>query len=179
MDAAVDQLMTWLAEADNHHVLVLGDPAYPADLLQMADPPLLLYVLGQLSALQHPLRLAIVGSRNPTPQGEANARQFAQALGESGVCVVSGLALGVDGAAHEGALESALRPSRWSAPGWTASTRNATWRWRTASLRKVPSSANTRSVHHRWRRTFRAATASSPAFRRARWWWRRRCSRAR
>jgi DNA processing protein len=105
LDASVDRLVAWLAEADNRHVLVLGDPAYPPDLLQMADPPLLLYVLGQLSALTHPQRLAIVGSRNPTPQGQANARQFAQALGEAGVCVVSGLALGVDGAAHEGALE--------------------------------------------------------------------------
>ncbi|MBA4261303.1 MAG: DNA-protecting protein DprA [Comamonadaceae bacterium] len=105
LDAALDRLLAWLAEADNHHLLVLGDPAYPPELLQMADPPLLLSVLGQLSALIHPQKLAIVGSRNPTPQGQTNARQFARALGESGVCVVSGLALGVDGAAHEGALE--------------------------------------------------------------------------
>lgn len=106
LDAAVDQLLAWLAEADQRHVLVLGDARYPTDLLQMADPPLLLYVTGQLSALQHPQRLAIVGSRNPTPQGQANARQFAHALGQAGVCVVSGLALGVDGAAHEGALDA-------------------------------------------------------------------------
>lgn len=106
LDAAVDQLMAWLAAADNHHVLVLGDALYPPELLQIADPPLLLYVLGNIGALQHPQRLAIVGSRNPTPQGQANARQFAQALSEAGVCVVSGLALGVDGAAHEGALQA-------------------------------------------------------------------------
>lgn len=94
----------WLASGSNRHLLSLDDPRFPPELLQMADPPLMLYVLGQIETLQHPQRLAIVGSRNPTPQGEQNARQFAQALGEAGVCVVSGLALGVDGAAHEGAL---------------------------------------------------------------------------
>ncbi|MBW0172553.1 MAG: DNA-processing protein DprA [Hydrogenophaga sp.] len=104
LDAQVDRLLAWLAEGENRHVLTLGDPHYPAELLQMADPPVMLYVLGDISTLQHPRRLAIVGSRNPTPQGETNARQFAQALGEAGVCVVSGLALGVDGAAHDGAL---------------------------------------------------------------------------
>lgn len=106
LDAAVDQLQAWLAADPDRHVLTLADPQYPPDLLQMADPPLMLYVAGQLAALQHPQRLAIVGSRNPTPQGEANARQFARALGEAGVCVVSGLALGVDGAAHTGALDA-------------------------------------------------------------------------
>lgn len=104
LDTQVDRLLAWLAEGDDHHVLTLGDPRYPAELLQMADPPLMLYVLGDVQALHHARRLAIVGSRNPTPQGETNARQFAQALGQAGVCVVSGLALGVDGAAHDGAL---------------------------------------------------------------------------
>ncbi|WP_310566318.1 DNA-processing protein DprA [Hydrogenophaga sp.] len=103
---ALERLDAWLAEGDDRHVLTLGDPHYPAELLQTQDPPLLLYVRGQLGALQHPQRLAIVGSRNPTPQGALNARQFALALGQAGVCVVSGLALGVDGAAHEGALEA-------------------------------------------------------------------------
>lgn len=106
LSPALDRLDAWLAEGDDRHVLTLGDPCYPAELLQTQDPPLLLYVRGQLAALQHPLRLAIVGSRNPTPQGALNARQFAHALGQAGVCVVSGLALGVDGAAHEGALEA-------------------------------------------------------------------------
>jgi DNA processing protein len=105
-DAALDQLDGWLAGGTNRHLLTLGDAAYPPELLQTQDPPLLLYVLGQLAALRHPQRLAIVGSRNPTPQGALNARQFAQALGQAGVCVVSGLALGVDGAAHEGALDA-------------------------------------------------------------------------
>ncbi len=94
----------WLTSSDDRHILTLGDPRFPPELLQMADPPLLLYVTGQLATLQHHRRLAVVGSRNPTPQGEQNARQFARALAEADVCIVSGLALGVDGAAHEGAL---------------------------------------------------------------------------
>lgn len=105
-DSAVAQLENWLAGGHDRHLITLGDPRYPAELLQTQDPPSLLYVLGRPEALQHPQRLAIVGSRNPTPQGVLNARQFAQALGQAGACVVSGLALGVDGAAHEGALEA-------------------------------------------------------------------------
>lgn len=106
LDAEVDRLQAWLADDPRRHVLTLGDSLYPGELLQMADPPLMLYVQGDVQSLHHPRRLAMVGSRNPTPQGETNARQFAQALGEAGVCVVSGLALGVDGAAHEGALQA-------------------------------------------------------------------------
>ena len=104
LEPQLDRLLAWLAEGTDRHVVTLDDPLYPPELLQMADPPLMLYVLGDVQALHHPRRLAIVGSRNPTPQGEANARQFAQALGQADVCVVSGLALGVDGAAHDGAL---------------------------------------------------------------------------
>ena len=105
LDAEVAKVVHWCSAVD-HHVLTLGDPDYPPMLLQMADPPLMLYVVGQLAALGLPNKIAIVGSRNPTPQGQINARQFAAALGGSGLCVVSGLALGVDGAAHEGALEA-------------------------------------------------------------------------
>jgi DNA processing protein len=105
LDSAVQTLERWLQETPDRHVLTLADPRYPAELLQMADPPVMLYVMGRPEVLHHPQRLAIVGSRNPTPQGEANAHQFARALGEAGVCVVSGLALGVDGAAHTGALD--------------------------------------------------------------------------
>lgn len=94
----------WQQGGDERHILTLDDPRFPADLLQMADPPLLLYVTGQIGCLSYPRRVAVVGSRNPTPQGEQNARQFARALAEADVCIVSGLALGVDGAAHEGAL---------------------------------------------------------------------------
>ena len=106
LDAEVDRLLAWLADNARRHVLTLGDALYPGELLQMADPPLMLYVQGDVQALHHPRRLAMVGSRNPTPQGETNARQFAHALGQVDVCVVSGLALGIDGAAHEGALQA-------------------------------------------------------------------------
>ena len=89
-------------------LLVLGDPAYPPLLLQMADPPVLLYAMGQVDRLQHQQPcIAMVGSRNPTPQGISNARAFGKAFAEMGWAVVSGLALGVDGAAHEGALLAA------------------------------------------------------------------------
>ena len=94
----------WLASDARRQLLTLGDAAYPAELLQTADPPLLLYLHGEFDALRQPRRLAVVGSRNPTPQGEDNARRFAHALAEAGVCIVSGLALGIDAAAHEGAL---------------------------------------------------------------------------
>ncbi len=104
LDAAVEQLLTWLDGGPDRHWLPLGHSAYPAELLATEDPPLALSVLGQITSLQWPRRLAVVGSRNPTPQGADNARAFARALSEQGVCVVSGLALGIDGAAHEGAL---------------------------------------------------------------------------
>jgi DNA processing protein len=87
-------------------VLHLGVPDYPPALLDTEDPPLMLYVLGRIR-LPWPGAIAIVGSRNPTPQGEANARQFGRSLAQAGLTVVSGLALGIDGAAHEGALEGA------------------------------------------------------------------------
>ena len=84
-------------------VLTLADPAYPASLLEAADPPLLLFAEGDLSLLRA-ASVSVVGSRNPTAQGADNAHAFSQALSEAGVTVVSGLARGVDAAAHEGAL---------------------------------------------------------------------------
>ena len=110
----------WLAHApDNcHHALwTLGDSHYPAALLHLADPPLMLYVAGQTEA-QLGSAIAVVGSRNPTPQGEQTAEHFGEALSAAGLCVVSGLALGVDGAAHKGALKGmTARPchaEQWS-----------------------------------------------------------------
>lgn len=100
-----ERTLAWLAADHRHHLLALGDADYPADLLHTADPPLLLHLLGQRSVLAHPHKLAIVGSRNPTPQGAENATRFALTLATQGLCVVSGLALGVDGAAHQGALD--------------------------------------------------------------------------
>jgi DNA processing protein len=97
----------WLDDGGGpaRHVLPLGDPAYPAALLETADPPLLIYALGRLDRLRAQ-SLAIVGSRNPTPQGQVNAAAFATQLGEADLTIVSGLALGVDGAAHQGALDT-------------------------------------------------------------------------
>ena len=105
----------WLqADLDARRVLTLGDPHYPSSLLEMEDPPLMLYGLGTAQlwtgdrlALNPERSLAVVGSRNPTTQGAANAHQFAQALAQAGFTIVSGLALGVDGAAHTGALDGA------------------------------------------------------------------------
>jgi DNA processing protein len=107
----LQRTLDWLAGGHNRCVLTLGDSHYPAALLNIPDPPLMLYLLGSLVAetgAASPLDampcLAMVGSRNPTPQGAINAREFAQTFSAAGWCVVSGMALGVDGAAHEGAL---------------------------------------------------------------------------
>ena len=107
LEAQLATTLAWL-DADRAHrqLVTLGDPDYPASLLAIEDPPLMLYRMGRLDAA--PARaLAIVGSRNATPQGLQNAQRFAQAFAEAGVTVVSGLALGIDGAAHEGALQGA------------------------------------------------------------------------
>jgi DNA processing protein len=96
----------WLEGGPRRHVVTLGDAAYPPLLLQTADPPLLLYAQGDLALLARP-SIAIVGSRRPTAQGRDNARAFARELGHDGLAVVSGLAQGIDGAAHEGALGGA------------------------------------------------------------------------
>jgi DNA processing protein len=103
----LDTTMAWLdADRSQRQVLTLGDPEYPQALLAIEDPPLMLYRMGLLR--QAPQRaLAVVGSRNPTPQGLQNARRFSKAFAEARVTVVSGLALGIDGAAHDGALEGA------------------------------------------------------------------------
>ena len=103
----------WLAQshaACERAVLCLGHALYPAALLQLNDPPLMLYAQGQLS-WPLPPAVAVVGSRNPTPQGAQTAEQLSEALARAGLCVVSGLALGVDGAAHRGALQSGNGPS--------------------------------------------------------------------
>jgi len=94
----------WLTSGDEaRDVVALGDPRYPQVLLDSPDPPLLFYARGRIDLLERPA-IAIVGSRNATPQGLENARAFANHLGGAGWVVVSGLALGIDGAAHEGAL---------------------------------------------------------------------------
>ncbi len=110
LDAQLESTWAWLQEttATARCILTLADAAYPAALLRIEDPPLLLYVTGAVPD-PWPRAVAVVGSRNPTPQGLANARRFGRSLAEAGLTVVSGLALGVDAAAHEGALEGAAQ----------------------------------------------------------------------
>jgi DNA processing protein len=92
----------WLKDPANR-VLTLADPGYPPQLLQIPDPPPLLYVKGRADLLAHPA-IAVVGSRNATTQGAVNAEAFARTLSDAGLTIVSGLALGIDAAAHRGGL---------------------------------------------------------------------------
>jgi len=101
--AEVEKALRW-AEGQARSVLTLADAAYPRQLLEIPDPPPLIYVAGDAALLSAPA-LAVVGSRNATPQGLQNARAFARALSEAGLAIVSGLALGVDSEAHRGGLE--------------------------------------------------------------------------
>ncbi len=120
----VDKTRQWLdLPASNPNlparaICTLGDADYPESLFATEDPPLLLYLEGARQLLENgglaaasKQCLAMVGSRNPTPQGRENARQFAKFLRESGLTIVSGLALGVDECAHQGALEADAQPS--------------------------------------------------------------------
>lgn len=102
-DRRVAASLAW-AGADDHHLVTSADPDYPVGLLQIADPPAVLHVVGQRSALACAM-VAIVGSRNATAGGSATARAFARELSQRGFVVVSGLALGIDAAAHDGALQ--------------------------------------------------------------------------
>lgn len=102
-ESALAPVLEWLKDEDNR-IITLADAEYPQLLLNIPDPPLLFYVKGRLDLLNRPA-LAVVGSRNATPQGLHNAEAFARSLSESGLCVVSGLAHGIDAAAHRGALQ--------------------------------------------------------------------------
>jgi DNA processing protein len=108
LSALTQTTWEWLEQDRSHRqVVVLGDAFYPQALLHIDSPPLLLYMMGRIELpISPPSSISIVGSRNPTPQGTLNARQFGQVLREAGFTIVSGMALGVDGAAHEGALQT-------------------------------------------------------------------------
>ena len=99
---SIKNTLAW-REQDHHHILTLADPSYPPALLDIHDPPLLLYANGRLDMLRKPI-LSVVGARNASAGGVDNARAFAQHLAGQGWCIASGLALGIDTAAHEGAL---------------------------------------------------------------------------
>jgi DNA processing protein len=103
--ARAEAELRWL-EAGNRHLVRIGDPRYPEPLLHVHRPPPILYVEGRVELLAAPA-FAIVGSRNATSQGVRDAHSFARAIAERGVAIVSGLALGIDAAAHRGALEAA------------------------------------------------------------------------
>ncbi|PIF27976.1 DNA protecting protein DprA [Acidovorax sp. 56] len=110
----LEKTWQWLQATDTpegvaRDIITLGDRRFPQRMLDTEDPPLMLYVMGAQALVQGtPFSegqcLAVVGSRNPTAQGADNAYQFAKALRAAGLTIVSGLALGVDAAAHEGAL---------------------------------------------------------------------------
>lgn len=118
LPALLETTWHWLhaapAGAPARAIVALGDARYPQLLLSTEDPPLLLYLLGPARFVETGSQpfppetcLAIVGSRNPTAQGQENALQFARNLRATGLSIVSGLALGIDAAAHEGALADA------------------------------------------------------------------------
>lgn len=96
--------LEWLHAASNHHIITFDCDQYPRLLKQISDPPPLLYVHGNLSVLKDP-QLAIVGSRSPTQGGKTTAYDFSRHLAQTGLCITSGLALGVDGMAHQGAVD--------------------------------------------------------------------------
>ena len=104
MQEQIALTLAWAGQAGNH-VLTLADAHYPPSLLSISDPPPLLYAKGRIELLSRPA-MAIVGSRNATVQGMQHAERFAQVLSSAGLTVISGLALGIDAAAHAGALTS-------------------------------------------------------------------------
>lgn len=104
---------TWLAASQQDGILrqamALGSPHYPESLLRLEDPPCLLFALGDaghLATFTSAQGLAMVGTRNPTPQGAQTARAFAKHFADMGITIVSGLAHGIDAAAHDGALST-------------------------------------------------------------------------
>lgn len=100
----IEATLKWL-EAESNHLLTLADEDYPPQLLEIADPPPILYLKGRRELLARP-GLAVVGSRNATPSGLQNAEAFARNLSEAGFAIISGMALGIDAAAHRGGLSA-------------------------------------------------------------------------
>jgi len=105
MRCLVEATLAWLAQP-GHHLITFNDDVYPPLLRHIADPPLLLHARGNAALLSR-AAIGIVGSRNATMQGRGNAERFARSLADAGLTVVSGLALGIDAAAHAGALAGA------------------------------------------------------------------------
>ncbi|TAG47060.1 MAG: DNA-protecting protein DprA [Betaproteobacteria bacterium] len=107
-DTAAEKLaaaLTWLTQSEQHHLLSWSHERYPKALLESGDAPLALFAKGHLDALDLPA-IAMVGSRNCSQGGADTASSFAQTFAERAICVVSGMALGIDAAAHLGALRA-------------------------------------------------------------------------
>jgi len=104
-EAGIEADLRWLHGGERRHIVTYEDERYPPRLRAAAPPPPLLFCQGDASLLRLP-QLAIVGARSATPQGLDHARGFAAELSRRGLVITSGLALGVDGAAHEGALDA-------------------------------------------------------------------------
>lgn len=101
-DTSLEQIAVWLEDPLNH-IVTLTDAEFPQSLLNISDPPLVLYIKGRLDLL-NVRSLAVVGSRSASTQGLRNAEAFAQTVSDSGLCVISGMAHGIDAAAHRGGL---------------------------------------------------------------------------
>lgn len=101
----VQRDLDWLNNADNHYILTPEDPRYPQTLTAFSSAPPLLFVLGDPGLLNDP-QIAMVGSRHPTAGGKENATAFSNHLAGNGLCITSGLALGIDAHSHEGALDA-------------------------------------------------------------------------
>ena len=102
---AIERDLEWLEAKNSRHILCIDSPLYPSLLRTISDPPPILFIAGDLTCLNQP-QLAIVGSRNPTAGGCGHAQAFAEDLTRAGLMVTSGLALGIDTAAHRGALQA-------------------------------------------------------------------------
>ncbi len=175
----IDADLAWLAAGAERRLVPLNSPDYPPLLAQTSGAPLALYVRGALGALQLP-QLAIVGSRNPTASGRETAFAFARHLAGCGLAITSGLAEGIDAAAHRGALAANVATIAVCGTGLgerlsARSTRSSPSRSRRVA-RWCRSSLPTR---RRAAKTFPSATASSAPSRSARWWSRRRARAAR
>jgi len=99
----LNQHLEWMNASNYHHIITLGSSSYPTRLMEIPRPPLVLCIKGNLNALHDP-QLGMIGSRNPTQTGKDTAFQFAKHLSHTGITITSGLALGIDGESHKGAI---------------------------------------------------------------------------
>jgi DNA processing protein len=175
-EALLSADLAWLAEP-GHRLLCCTEADFPPLLESIPQPPAALFVAGDAALLLHP-QVAVVGARGASPVGLANARDFAAALAQAGFVVTSGMADGIDGAAHLAALDAGAPSIAVVGTGPDrVYPRNTSWPG--ASWRRARWSANSRPARRRGRTISRAATGSSPGWRWAPWWSRPACAPAR